>query len=239
MAIKPITEFNGDSWKKQKEESDRAHHYFKQFKKTHLSCEKFIQLLHQEADERYVKGTIEFWSSDKKFNKENQEQIQLYSDSEGKKGRLAKPCTVVDSWFDKHKWTLRRKDYRQYLDEDADESIRAMVTERKPKLAESLLDNIEGTLESLKQQREDGRLSLSQGKAGSESINTDIDSLNKLSNNDVQKVEANVTSDVNADVKVNKHSLSEDMILNPKYAELTKQLREEVLNGRTDSSEDT
>ncbi len=48
------------------------------------------------------------------------------------------------------------------------------------------------------------------------------------------KIEGNIDS--NVDVKRN---LSEDMILNPKYAELTKQLREDVLNGRTDSSEDT
>ena len=45
MAIKPITTFQGDSWKKQEEESDRAHHYFKQYKKQNLSKDKFKQLL--------------------------------------------------------------------------------------------------------------------------------------------------------------------------------------------------
>ena len=47
-----------------------------------------------------------------------------------------------------------------------------------------------------------------------------------------------IDGNLNASVDV-KRNLSEDMILNPKYAELTKQLREDVLNGRTDSSEDS
>ena len=44
MPIQPITTFEGDSWTKQKEESDRGHHYFRQYKKENLSRNNFKKL---------------------------------------------------------------------------------------------------------------------------------------------------------------------------------------------------
>lgn len=230
MAIKPITTFEGDSWKKQEPESDRAHHYFKDFKKRHLKREKYKQFLIKEADERQSEGQVKFWTSDKTFNKKNQKHIQLYVDSEGKKGQCPKPVGAINDWFDYHKWTPRRRDYWQFQEEEADNQIRAMVTEEKPKIAKEIIDCIHNTADNRKQQHESGRLSLSQDESGAKSINTDIDSLNKLANDDVQRLEATVSADVNADVDVRHHSAAEDIILNPAYAELTRKLLEDVTN---------
>lgn len=236
MAIRKITQFEGDSWKKQEEESDRAHHYFKIYKKKQLSLQKYKQFLMKEADERHCKGRVKFWNSDITFNKKNQKEIQLYVDTEGKKGQCPKPVGTIDDWFEYHKWTTRRREYWQFQEEEADEQIRAMIRKRKPKIAKNLLECIDNTINARKQQYEEGRLSLSQNESGANAISKDFDSLNKLCNNDTQKIEATVNADVNANVNV-KRNLSADLISNPKYAELTRKLREDVLNGRTDSSD--
>lgn len=74
--------------------------------------------------------------------------------------------------------------------------IRAMVTEEKPQIAEGLIENIKLTNRQRKIQKQSGQGTLSQDEAGAKAINTDIDSLNKLSNNDVQKVD--VVADIDA-----------------------------------------
>ena len=108
MPITEITVFEGDSWKKQKGESDRAHHYFKQYKKQNLSRHNFKQLLLKEADSRSSEGHIKFWGADLTFNKQHQKEIQMYVDSNGKKGQCPKPCGTLDDWFRFHKWFTRK-----------------------------------------------------------------------------------------------------------------------------------
>ena len=238
MAIKPITKFKGDSWKKQESESDRAHHYFKDFRVRQLSRDKYIEFLISEADERSSKGHLKFWTSDKTFNKKNQKQIQLYVDTNGKQGQCPKPCGTLADWFKYHKWSKRRTDYVNFLDEDSVLLVKAIITEERVQMAHETMECFYNTAKNRKQQSESGRLSLSQDEAGARSMNTDIDSLNKLAKEN-QKVEATVTADVNADGDVSHHNLSEDLILNPKYAELARELRKEVLDGRREDSKDT
>lgn len=201
MAIKPITTFEGDPWKKQKEESDRAHHYFKQYKKKNLSKKKFKQLLLEEADERSVKGQVKFWGPDTTFNKKNQKEIQLFIDTHGKKGQCPKPCGTIEDWFDFHKWFVRKQDYDSFKDEEADLLIRAMITEEKPQIAADIIENIKLTTKKRKEQKQSGQGTLSQDEAGAKSINTDINSLKTLSNDDATKIDANLNADVTADVK--------------------------------------
>ena len=229
MPITEITDFKGDPWKKQEGESDRAHHYFKQYKKQNLSRHKFKQLLLTEADERSSKGHIKFWGADLTFNKKHQDKIQSYVDSQGKKGQCPKPCGTLDDWFRFHKWFTRKQDYTKFQEEEADSVIRAMITENKPKMAKDILDNIELTNQQRKKQKEQGVSSLSQDKAGAESINTDIDSLNKLSNNDVQKMDISADVDTKAEVE-HKASITQDIILKPEYVELTRKLLEDVID---------
>lgn len=228
MAIKKITQFEGDSWKKQEEESDRAHHYFNDFKKRHINREKYKQLLLKEADERSAKGHIKFWNSDKVFNKKNQKQIQLYNDTEGKKGQCPKPVGVIPDWFNKHKWNTRRRDYWQFQEEEADEQIRALIRKRKPKIAKNLLECIDNTTNARKQQYEEGRLSLSQNESGANAIHKDLDTLKKLCNDNTQKLEAKVAADVHADVDVRQHNVAAEIISKPEYVELTRKLLEDV-----------
>lgn len=197
MAIKPIIEFKGDSWKKQKEESPRAHHYFKEYKKQKIGRDKFIKLLLTEADERSTKGLLKFWGSDKTFNEKHQEEIQLYADTDGKQGQCPKPCGTIIDWFDLHRWFERREDYAAFKDEEADLLIRAMVTEEKPLIAADIIENIKLTNRQRKIQKQSGKGTLSQDEAGAKSINTDIDSLNKLSNRDIQKLDVNANVDAN------------------------------------------
>lgn len=200
MAIKPIIEFKGDSWKKQKEESPRAHHYFKQYKKQNLSKDKFIKLLLAESDERTSEGQIKFYTNDATFNKKNQKQIQLYIDTEGKKGQCPKPCGAVIDWFNFHKWFKRKQDYDAFKDEEADILIRAMITKEKPELAKQLINNIKDRNELRKELQDSNKLTLKQDESGAKATNTDIDSLKKLSNDDATKIDANVKADVEADV---------------------------------------
>jgi len=194
MAIKPITNFQGDSWTKQKEESDRAHHYFKQYKKKNLSKKKFKQLLLEEADDRSVKGQVKFWGPDITFNKQHQKEIQLFIDTGGKQGQCPKPCGTIEDWFDFHKWFTRKQDFTNFTDEEADLLIRAMVTENKPKIAADLIENIHLTTKQRKVQKQMGNSTLSQDEAGAKATATDIESLKKLANDDVQKLD--VTADV-------------------------------------------
>lgn len=200
MAIKPIIEFKGDSWKKQKEESPRAHHYFKQYKKQNLSKDKFIKLLLAESDERTSEGQIKFYTNDATFNKKNQKQIQLYIDTEGKKGQCPKPCGAVIDWFNFHKWFKRKQDYDAFKDEEADILIRAMITKEKPELAKQLINNIKDRNELRKELQDSNKLTLKQDESGAKATNTDIDSLKKLANDDATKIDANVKADVEADV---------------------------------------
>ena len=208
MAIKPITTFTGDSWKKQKEESPRAHHYFKEYKKQKMGRDKFIKLLLTEADERSAKGLLNFWGSDKTFNEKHQKEIQLYVDTDGKQGQCPKPCGTIKDWFELHEWFKRREDYTQFKDEEADLLIRAMVTEEKPLIAAEIIENIKLTNKQRKIQKQSNG-TLSQDEAGAKSINTDIDSLKKLSNDDATKIDANVNAEVEADVK-QQLSIAED-----------------------------
>ena len=201
MAIKQITTFEGDSWKKQKEESPRAYHYFKQYKKQKIGRDKFIKLLLQEADERSTKGLLKFWGSDKTFNEENQKQIQLYVDTEGKQGQCPKPCGTIIDWFDSHQWFKRREDFTNFTEEEADLLILAMLTEEKPKMAAGIMENIQLTIKQRKIQKQTGQGTLSQDEAGAKAINTDIDSLKKLSNKDVQKLDVNADVDAKATVQ--------------------------------------
>ena len=201
MAIKPITTFEGDSWKKQKEESDRAHHYFKQYKKKNLSKKKFKQLLLEEADERSVKGQVKFWGPDATFNKKHQKEIQLFIDSQGKQGQCPKPCGTIEDWFDFHKWFTRKQDFTAFTDEEADLLIRAMITENKPKIAVELIDNIHLTIKQRKIQKQTGQGTLSQDEAGAKATATDIESLKKLANDDVQKLDVNADVDAKATVQ--------------------------------------
>ena len=201
MAIKPITTFEGDPWKKQKEESDRAHHYFKQYKKKNLSKKKFKQLLLEEADERSVKGQVKFWGPDTTFNKKNQKEIQSFIDTNGKKGQCPKPCGTIEDWFHFHKWFVRKQDYDSFKDEEADMLIRAIVTEEKPLIARQIIQNIKDRNELREELRLSNKLTLSQDEYGSKATNVDIDSLKKLSNDDATKIDANVNADVTAEVK--------------------------------------
>lgn len=199
MAIKPITTFNGDPWKKQDEESDRAHHYFKQYKPQLLTKREFIQLLLEEADQRTTKGHIKFTAADEKYNQEHQKEIQLYVDSKGKKGKCPKPCGTVNDWFNLHKWFFRRKKYHEMLDEESDVNVKALLTSLKSTIANGLGECILNTIETRKERKDTN--SHSQDEAGAKSINTDIDSLKKLSNDDATKINANINAEVEADVK--------------------------------------
>ena len=201
MAIKPITTFEGDPWKKQKEESDRAHNYFKHYKKKNLSKKKFKQLLLEEADERSVKGQVKFWGPDTTFNKKNQKEIQSFIDTNGKKGQCPKPCGTIEDWFHFHKWFVRKQDYDSFKDEEADLLIRAMITEEKPQIAAEIIENIKLTIKKRKEQKQSGQGTLSQDESGAKSINTDINSLKTLANDDATKIDANLNADVTADVK--------------------------------------
>ena len=194
MAIKPITNFKGDSWKKQEEESPRAYHYFKQYKKQLIGRDKFIKLLLSEADERSTKGLLKFWSSDKTFNEKHQDEIQLYADTDGKQGQCPNPCGTIVDWFDCHKWFKRREDYTEFKEEEADLLIKSMITENKPKIAADLIENIHLTTKQRKLQKQMGNSTLSQDEAGAKATATDIESLRKLANDDVQKLD--VTADV-------------------------------------------
>lgn len=196
MAIKPITTFEGDSWKKQKEESDRAHHYFKQYKNKLLSKHKFIKLILEEADQRTTKGQVVFWGSDKTFNEKHQKEIQLYVDTEGKQGQCPKPCSAIGDWFDLHKWFIRRKDYHAMLDEESDVNVAAMWTQFKEELAIGLFQCMQNTVELRQELKEEDRLTLSQDESGAKSVNTDINSIKSISNDDVQKLD--VVADVEA-----------------------------------------
>ena len=233
MAIQEISEFKGDPWIKQEEESSRAYHYFKQYKKSLKTRDDFIEFLCKEADERYTEGAVQFLSNDAKYNTKNQKEIQKYNDTEGKKGICPRPAGTIEVWFQLHKWFKRRTAYWDNQEEEADATIQSMVTQEKVEMAEGLIENIKSTSKKRLEQKKYGEFKFSQDEAGSKSINNDIDSLNKLSNNDTQKVEATVTSEVNADVNV-KRNFSEDLILNPKYAELARELRKEVLDGERD-----
>ena len=201
MAIKPIIEFKGDSWKKQKEESTRAHHYFKQYKKQNLSKDKFIKLLLAESDERTSKRQIKFYPNDATFNKKNQKEIRLYIDTNGKKGQCPKPCGAVIDWFNFHKWFKRKEDYDAFKDEEADILIRAMITKEKPELAKQIINNIKDRNELRKELQDSNKLTLKQDESGAKATNTDIDSLKKLANDDATKIDANVKADVDADIK--------------------------------------
>lgn len=218
MAIKPITNFQGDSWTKQKEESPRAYHYFKQYKKQKIGRDKFIKLLLQEADDRSAKGRLKFWGSDKTFNEEHQDEIQLYVDTNGKQGQCPKPCATIKDWFDLHQWFKRREDFTYFSESEADLLIRAMVTEEKPQIAVDILENIHLTTKQRKVQKQMGNGTLSQDEAGAKATATDIDSLKKLFNDDVQRL------DVNADVDTN--------VTNSKW----KELAEAYKNGRQQST---
>ena len=200
MAIKPITTFQGDSWTKQKEESPRAHHYFKQYKKENISRDKFIELILTEADERSAKGLLKFWGSDKTFNEKHQKEIQLYIDTKGKKGQCPKPCGTIKDWHDYHKWFKRKQDYDAFKDEEADILIRAMITKEKPELAKQLINNIKNRNTLRGELQDSDKLTLKQDESGAKATNTDIDSLKKLANDDTTKIDANVKADVEADV---------------------------------------
>jgi hypothetical protein len=229
MPIQPITYFEGDSWKKQPEESERGHHYFKQYKKQHLSRDKFVEFVLSEADKRTTEGQLKFWGTDAKFNKDHQEEIQLYVDTNGKEGRCPKPCSTLPDYFYFHQWFHRKKEYDAYQDEEADLLIRAMITEEKPQIAADIIENIKLTNRQRKRQKQSGQGTLSQDAAGAKSINTDIDSLNKLSNNDVQKVDVNADVEAKAEVET-KADIAQDIILKPEYVELTRKLLEDVVN---------
>ena len=229
MPIQPITYFEGDSWKKQPEESERGHHYFKQYKKQHLSRDKFIEYVLSEADERTSEGHLKFWGTDAKFNKDHQKEIQLYVDTKGKQGRCPRPCSTIADYFYYHQWFLRKKEYDEYQEEEADLLIRAMITEEKPQIAADLIKNINLTNKERISQKQTGQSTLSQDKAGAEATNTDIDSLNKLSNNDVQKVDVNADVEAKAEVET-KADIAQDIILKPEYVELTRKLLEDVVN---------
>ena len=182
MGIKPITTFEGDPWKKQEEESDRAHHYFKQYKPQLLTKREFIQLLLEE-----------------RYNQQHQKEIQLYVDSKGKKGKCPKPCGTVNDWFNLHKWFFRRKKYHEMLDEESDVNVKALLTSLKSQIASGLGECILNTIETRKERKDTN--SLSQDEAGAKSINTDINSLKTLGNDDATKIDANVNADVAAEVK--------------------------------------
>ena len=229
MAIKQITTFTGDSWKKQKEESDRAHHYFKQYKKKNLSKKKFKQLLLEEADERSVKGQVKFWGPDATFNKQHQKEIQQFIDTNGKQGQCPKPCGAVEDWFDFHKWFTRKQDFTNFSEEEADLLIRDMITEEKPQIAKEIIQNIKDLNLLRRKLQSTDKLTLSQDESGAKATNMDIDSLRKLSNSDVQKLD--VVADVEAKAEVEaKANISQDIILKPEYVELTRKLLEDVVN---------
>ena len=229
MAIKPITTFQGDSWKKQKEESERAHHYFKQYKIKLLSKHKFTKLLLTEADQRTTKGQVVFWGSDKTFNEQHQKEIQLYVDTDGKKGQCPKPCSAIRDWFDLHKWFARRKDYHAMLDEESDVNVKAMWTQLKEELAEGIFECMLNTVELRKQLKEEDRLTLSQDESGAKSLNTDIDSIKTISNDNAQKLDVNADVETKAEIET-KANISQDIILKPEYVELTRKLLEDVVN---------
>lgn len=229
MPIKEITIFTGDSWSKQEEESDRAYHYFKQYKKEQLSKRNFINLILSESDERTAKGQVKFWPTDASFNKQHQKEIQSYVDSGGKNGKCPKPCGAIIDWFDLHKWFKRKRDFTAFTDEEADLLIKAMVTEEKPLIAADIIDNIKLTNRQRKTQKQSGQGTLSQDEAGAKSINTDIDSLKKLSNDDVQKLDVNADVEAKAEVET-KANIAQDIILKPEYVELTRKLLEDVVN---------
>lgn len=229
MPITEITNFIGDSWTKQEGESPRAHHYFKQYKKKNLSRDKFKKQILISADERSTESHIKFWASDAKFNKEHQKEIQQYIDTNGKKGQCPKPCGTLDDYFRYHKWFARKQDFDSFKEEEADLIIQSMITEEKPGMAADLIENIKLTNRQRKIQKQSGQGTLSQDEAGAKSINTDIDSLNKLGNRDVQKVD--VTADVETKAEIeSKANISQNIILKPEYVELTRKLLEDVTN---------
>ena len=236
MPIQPITYFEGDSWKKQPEESERGHHYFKQYKKQHLSRDKFVEFVLSEADERTTEGQLKFWGTDAKFNKDHQEEIQLYVDTKGKKGQCPKPCSTLPDYFYFHKWFYRKKEYDAHQDEEADLLIRAMITKEKPQIAADILENIKLTNRQRRIQKQSGQGTLSQDEAGAKAINTDIDSLNKLSNNDVQKLD--VVADVDNNSKVAMEVDMTNPVITENDLEMLKDLIEDKHDDNTDSGTD-
>ena len=85
------------------------------------------------------------------------------------------------------------------LDEESDVNVKALLTSLKSQIASGLGECILNTIETRKERKDTN--SLSQDEAGAKSINTDINSLKTLGNDDATKIDANVNADVAAEVK--------------------------------------
>ena len=218
MAIKkwkePYYEF-------QKGENKRAYHYFKKYKKFNGNLTDFQRHLEQ------------LWQ------KNNQNLAEIFHAYDIKKGE-SPSYDVLMGWRKKFDWEERKDLYDLEFERDIANSLKKKYINGLSEDFDKALEFKELNLDAAIKESKSGKLTPSgaesRAKANSmlqADVRVVIGETNEITDN-----KHIIDGNLNASVDV-KRNLSEDMILNPKYAELTKQLREDVLNGRTDSSEDS
>lgn len=199
----------------QEGENKRAYHYFKLYKKFNGNLSDF---------QRYLE---DLW-------RKSGENLAKYFDAYDIRQGKPPSYNVLSKWHTNFEWKDRKQAYdddneiiivsgirKEYIDE---------LTEDFHKTAEFKKLNLEAAIN----ESENGSLSPNGAEARA-NANSKLQSDMRTSaglDNGTTKVKADVNGELNIDsnVDVRHHSVAEDIILNPAYAELTRKLLEDVTN---------
>lgn len=129
-------------------------------------------------------------------------------------------------WSSHNKWMLRKKAKRDFDKEEEREELKQIKRER-------LVDNFRSKQKIKKQLLKEISLGLTMGKPLSQ-INQGIQGYVTFSEDDRKDLgenteNLNITADVDTEIKV-KQNVASDIIMNPKYAELTRSILEDLID---------
>lgn len=199
----------------QEGENKRAYHYFKMYKKFNGNLTDFANYL------------VKLWQ-------ESGENLAKYFDAYDIRQGKPPSYNVLSKWQTNFDWIDRKQAYDDENEKSIVSGIRkeyiGELTEDFHKTAEFKKLNLEAAIE----ESERGTLSPKGAEAranANSKLQSDIRTSAGLDNG-TTKVKADVNGEVNIDsnVDVRHHSVAEDIILNPAYAELTRKLLEDVTN---------
>lgn len=202
----------------QKGENKRAYHYFTMYKKFHGTLADFQRHL-------------------EKLWRENGENLtEIFYAYDIQKGQ-APTYAILEKWHRLFEWKKRKQAFEDEEEEKIVAAIRKEYVDGLTKDYRQTAKFKELNLEAAISESEAGKLTPNGAEAratANSKLQADMRTSAGLDSS-ITKVKTDLNGDLNVEgnMDVRHHNISEDLILNPKYAELTRQLREDVLNDRS------
>lgn len=201
MARKPIN-WKEPIWEIQEGEPQREANYKQQFLTYKGSLESFADYL------------LELWEE----CHQDKDKVAIYFDRYDIKKGAPPSSDMLKAWSAFYKWIESRRQYRNYKFSNATEDAIGVLTEYIVDISRGSLENAIETNEQRKEMRSEGRLSLTQDKAGSESVQTDLKTgllaAGKATDKRESSMDANVdtTAEVKTDLQNNIQKYQEKLL---------------------------